>query len=91
MGYRWQRWERDPEYWEDVSTDEHTQRVALKASPLSWLNVSTAYSQTFRTGSICSTKQNPRTLNKSFTKFGLADRTRNRMDLTQSSFVKKTE
>ncbi|MFZ2446203.1 MAG: MtrB/PioB family outer membrane beta-barrel protein [Syntrophobacteraceae bacterium] len=84
MGYRWQRWERDPEYWENASTDEHTQRVALKASPLSWLNVSTGYSQSFRSGSnyrlIEANPQDPEQI--LLPKFGLADRTRTGVDLT---------
>jgi len=84
VGYRWQRWERDPEYWENASTDEHLPKIVLKASPFQWLNVSASFSQSIRTSSDYRLmKADPELPEQMLLpKFSQADRNRNRFDFT---------
>ncbi len=84
LGYQWQRWERDPEYWEGASTDEHSARIGAKTSPFSWLNLSATYSQSLRMGSnynfMEANPEKPEQL--LLPKFSLADRNGSRVDFT---------
>ncbi len=88
FGYQWQRWERDPEYWENASTDEHSARIGAKTSPFSWLNLSAFYSQSLRMGSNYSFMEaNPEKPEKLLLpKFSLADRSGAKLDF-KSEFV----
>lgn len=81
-GYRWQRWERDPEYWENASTDEHMPKVVLKVSPSQWLNVLASFSQSIRTGSDYKLMKADPELPEQvlLPKFSLSDRTRSSFD-----------
>jgi hypothetical protein len=83
FGYRFERWERDPEYWENASTDEQTSRIGVKVSPLDWLNLTATFSQSIRTGSdyhfMEANPEQPEQI--LLPKFSLADRNRSRIDL----------
>lgn len=77
IGYRWEKWQRDPSYWEKASTDEHSPRVGIKASVSDWLELGASFTRSVRIGSDYHLMEaNPEKPEQSLLpKFSFADRT----------------
>ncbi|GEM_PF-648536 len=48
LGYEWERWDRDSQYREVPTSDEHFLRTSFDFSPLDWLMLRTAYRRSWR-------------------------------------------
>jgi MtrB/PioB family decaheme-associated outer membrane protein len=48
LGYEWERWDRDSQYRETPTSDEHFLKTSVDASPLDWLLLRAAYRRSWR-------------------------------------------